>query len=131
MDSEFLFKQADKNQDGLISYAEFTNLLTEIRFPISPMFSECFTDLDQDRDGYLNLQEFQFFCENLEEEVIDCMQIFQQMDEDNDGFIFKSQAEKIFESLGFDEGFEDVFLNLDQDKDGKLNPLEFWGLMNL
>jgi Ca2+-binding EF-hand superfamily protein len=82
-----MFAEKDRDNDGLMSFEEFTGQETKVE--------KAFRAMDRDGDGYVTKTEFQKVCKNLTKEQI--------------------QA---------------AFNKFDKSGNGKLNYVEFCGMMN-
>eukprot|EP00088_Acartia_fossae_P021584 TRINITY_DN2298_c0_g1_i11.p1 TRINITY_DN2298_c0_g1~~TRINITY_DN2298_c0_g1_i11.p1 ORF type:complete len:153 (-),score=40.56 TRINITY_DN2298_c0_g1_i11:565-1023(-) len=103
-DIKRLMDKADKNKDGFIEYNtnEFKLLLSQLEDdPMSSQLIHAFTMVDEDKDGYVTIEEMKAFLKKhskMPEDKIELMteKMMRQADENGDGkvdyFEFISQV---------------------------------------
>merc|ERR1740124_1799704 len=106
-DLDQLFKTVDKDQNGKITFDEFTDIFGQTLPPSDQELHDVFLLLDRNEDGKIAVSElyeaFQFTGETIV--LHDCIKIMQKVDNDNDGF------------LSF-EDFRIMYMNFHEGHDG-------------
>lgn len=118
-----VFDAADKDGDGKLSPAEWLSVLKDGGVDCSEEdVKAMFTERDKDRDGHLSFEEFSGQETKME-------RAFKSMDKDGDGFITKSEFKLVCKNLT-KEQISAAFAKFDETGNGKLNYVEFCGMMN-
>ena len=128
-----IFKLANKNEDGKLLRNELKEtLLNFVSEEFLTNYDEIFSKLDGDNNGYIDYEEFlratldrSFF---VNENVLNIA--FKFFDKENTGYISKDKIMSYFIGTKMtEELFENIFDEIDNDKDGKINFQDFKGMM--
>lgn len=124
------FDQIDTDGNGVIDTEELLSLLQ--RFDTGATEEEAlmiFKDLDTDGNGTISFDEFQVWYTSSELRLKqDVGAVFDEIDEDNDGFVSKSEVKALLRKLGNDPTeaeLEDGMSALDLSRDGRVDRDEF------
>jgi len=118
-----IFDAADKDGDGKLSPAEWIDCLRESNVDASDDdVMAMFDERDKDHDGLLSFEEFSGQETKME-------RAFKSMDKDGDGFITKAEFKLVCKNLT-KEQISAAFAKFDETGNGKLNYVEFCGMMN-
>jgi Ca2+-binding EF-hand superfamily protein len=143
---EELFDKADKNGNGRISVEEYVHIFSDHGIALSPeevgKVSQIANDAGEvTKDEFLNYAKHSdFFKSQMDKSSGDSMagkqeaiakaeRAFKLFDKDNDGFITKSEFQKISKKLNRNQ-VEAVFAKFDKDGDGNLSFEEFQRMLN-
>ncbi|XP_059095420.1 calmodulin-like protein 3 isoform X1 [Tigriopus californicus] len=117
------FHKYDADGDGQLTPDDFKSIMKDSGHEMSREELEImFAEKDRDHDGFLSFEEFVGLETKIEK-------AFKAMDRDGDGFITKSEFKKICRNLTTEQ-VEAAFAKFDKAGNGKLNYLEFCGMMN-
>ena len=122
LSSDELFKIADENKDGKVSYLEYS---THIYQSLKHGPGKFKKKMDKDGDGYINSQEFknslnEFTWYRLSRKSPDAW--FSEKDLDKSGELDLKEAQGLFRIHG---DFEPVFKKYDKDKSGGISLEEY------
>ncbi|CAH9084843.1 unnamed protein product [Cuscuta epithymum] len=133
---ESVFKKFDANGDGKISAEELSGVMKDLGSSISSEeLKQMMDDIDTDKDGFINLQEFADFCKgdgDGDGGLKDLREAFDFYDADKDGLISVAELKSILSRLGMGCSAEDcsnMIRSVDSDEDGSVNFAEFKQMM--
>ncbi|XP_057791531.1 calcium-binding allergen Ole e 8-like [Salvia miltiorrhiza] len=132
-----VFARFDANNDGKISAEELGGVLKALGSATSADEVErMMQELDTDRDGHINLEEFAAFCNgstdpyhSAEKELREAFKLY---DQDHDGKISVAELHQILSRLGDRSSEHDcagMIKSVDSDGDGFVNFQEFRKMM--
>ncbi|GMH17080.1 hypothetical protein Nepgr_018921 [Nepenthes gracilis] len=132
-----VFSRFDTNSDGLISSTELVSVLDALGSETTPEEVEkMMEEMDADRDGYVNLQEFADFCakkvDGDESGSGELRDAFDMYDQDRNGLISVSELHLILRRLGEKCSVQDcvkMIQSVDSDGDGNVSFEEFKKMM--
>ncbi|KAM7471086.1 hypothetical protein LguiA_009269 [Lonicera macranthoides] len=132
-----VFNKFDSNGDGKISATELVEVLKSLGSDTSvDEVNRMMDEMDTDRDGFINLEEFTGFCkagsaygDGGETELKEAFHLY---DQDNDGKISVEELHKILTRLGEKCTIQDctrMIDSVDSNGDGFVNFEEFKKMM--
>lgn len=134
MDDELkkVFKRFDANGDGKISSSELADVMRALGSPpTADELRRMMTEMDTDRDGFVDLKEFMdFHCGDEGKEIRDAFEIY---DQNKDGKISARELHRVLKSLGDGCSIEDcsrMIRSVDSDGDGSVDFEEFKKMMS-
>ncbi|GER48636.1 calcium binding protein [Striga asiatica] len=133
-----VFERFDANNDGKISADELRGVLTALGSDTSPEeVARMMQEIDTDKDGHINLQEFAAFCSgdadphrSAEKELREAFELY---DQDHDGRISAAELHKILTRLGercSEQDCAGMIKSVDSDGDGYVCFEEFKKMMS-
>ena len=128
-----LFKIANKKGDGKLLRGELKEtLLNFVSEDFLKNFDEIFSLLDADNNGYIDYEEFLRACLDrnkvINENVL--KYAFNYFDKEKTGYISQSKIKSYFVKSNLSEDdFQEIFNEIDLDKDGKISFNEFKNMM--
>jgi len=129
---EELFQRADKNQDGIVTTEEFSQIIESILGKIPrKRLKKLVSDTDLNKDGNIDYHEFTKLLKQRARKN-KFLKSFHLLDKNGDGKISKDEIKTVIKECGgtlFDEEVEEVIQNVDKDGDGYLNYNEFLNIM--
>lgn len=127
----------DKDGDGFISSRDLLDVMKSLGGnPTESEVQEMIHEVDEEGKGAINFNEFlkvmaqKLQVDNDEEE--DIIEAFKVFDLDRNGFVTVEEMKAVLSSFGLSlprNEIEDMFVTVDEDKDGQLNFEEFAALM--
>ena len=129
---ENMFRKADKNQDGLISYQELKTLMKDCGYPVSDAeLQDLVNDVDINENGELGIDSFLDIISNYQNENDtdeEIQEVFKIFDKNHTKLITTKNVMDIFSKI--DENIKEeeilqMFKECDLDNDGFLNYEEF------
>lgn len=125
------FHEADENQDGLISLAEFQKMMAKHGHS-KPEIESAFAAIDQDHQGVIKYTEF--IAAALEEKAYQAeenvLAAFHKLDLDDTGSITIANLKKLFPEDMDDAHITEMLNQFDENGDGKIDLAEFQALMS-
>lgn len=137
-DLKLVFDTFDENREGFITLDELEGLLNRIGlFVPTKEMDELVGNLDSNKDGLVDFEEFQEFVRGRERGKIgegDLKEAFDVFDGDGDGLITVEELGRVLRSLGLKEGSKvedckEMIKKVDVDGDGMVNFDEFKRMM--
>ena len=128
-----LFKIANKKGDGKLMREELKEaLLNFVSEDFLKNFDEIFSLLDADNNGYIDYEEFLRACLDrnkvINENVL--KYAFYYFDKEKTGYISQNKIQSYFVNSNLTESdFQEIFKEIDLDKDGKISFKEFKNMM--
>ncbi|CAH9082790.1 unnamed protein product [Cuscuta europaea] len=135
---ERVFEKFDANGDGKISAEELSGVMKDLGSSISSEeLKQMMDEIDTDKDGFINLQEFADFCKgdgdgDGDGGLKELREAFDFYDADQDGLISVAELKSILSRLGMGCSAEDcsnMIKSVDSDEDGSVNFTEFKKMM--
>ena len=125
-----LFKLVNEVGDGKLKKRELKHtllLFVNEEFLNKYDFDEQFNLIDGDKKGYINYEEFLRACLNRKKILSDNIlkYAFRFFDPYNSGFIKRKKMKSFFGNKVDDNTFNNIFDEIDLDKDGKINYKDF------
>ncbi|XP_009595960.1 calcium-binding allergen Ole e 8-like [Nicotiana tomentosiformis] len=131
-----VFARFDANGDGMISGDELSGVLKALGSDTSPDEVErMMAEIDTDRDGCINLQEFADFCksdDSVDGGAKELKEAFDLYDQDHNGLISAAELHQILNRLGQNCTVQDctrMITSVDADGDGNVSFEEFKQMM--
>uniref|UniRef100_A0A5B7BIF9 Putative calcium-binding allergen Ole e 8 n=1 Tax=Davidia involucrata TaxID=16924 RepID=A0A5B7BIF9_DAVIN len=133
-----VFSRFDVNGDGKISAREFADVMKALGSNTSPAEVSCMMEeIDADKDGFINLEEFSNFCKGSSSlggdgGVQELRDAFELYDQDKNGLISASELHLVLNRLGECCSVQDCFRmikSFDSDGDGNVSFDEFKKMM--
>ena len=129
-----LFKLVNEVGDGKLQKKELKNTLLLFvgeKFLGEYNFEEQFALIDGEKKGYINYEEFLRACLNRKKILSDSIlrYAFGFFDPSGTGFIRKKKMKSFFGNKVDDVTFQNIFDEIDSDKDGKINFKDFKAMM--
>ena len=129
-----LFKLVNEVGDGKLQKKELKNTLLLFvgeKFLGEYNFEEQFALIDGEKKGYINYEEFLRACLNRKKILSDSIlrYAFGFFDPSGTGFIRKKKMKSFFGIKVDDVTFQNIFDEIDSDKDGKINFKDFKAMM--
>jgi calcium-binding protein CML len=127
-----VFDQFDSNGDGKISVLELGGVFKAMGTSYTETeLNRVLEEVDTDRDGYINLDEFSTLCRSSSSaaEIRDAFDLY---DQDKNGLISASELHQVLNRLGMSCSVEDctrMIGPVDADGDGNVNFEEFQKMM--
>lgn len=135
-----VFNRFDANSDGKISAAELADVMKALGSNTSPEeVSRMMVEIDTDRDGFINLEEFAGFCKSGEGDpngdggVQELKEAFELYDINKNGLISSAELHQILTQLGeicTEADCVKMIQTVDSDGDGYVNFEEFKSMMS-
>ena len=128
-----LFKLANKNDDGKLLRNELKEtLLNFVSEEFLSNYDDIFSMLDGDNNGYIDYEEFLRATLNrkhlINEDVLNFA--FKFFDKENTGYIKRDEIKSYFIGTKMSEElFSNIFNEIDTNKDGKIDLIEFKNMM--
>ncbi|KAF9577302.1 hypothetical protein BGW38_007587 [Lunasporangiospora selenospora] len=136
------FNTIDKDGDGFVTEAEFTEALKDdSRDPVEYDLQKFFSSADQNKDGKITFSEFTEACSKLglhtsasesgipfEKDASQTNKIFNKFDANKDGFITGDELQQALKNQGDSmskEEIDDMIKSADKDGDNRVNRDEF------
>lgn len=109
-DVEETFAKVDKDSNGVITDDEMRELLSTLGIkPDSKMASEAMRTLDRQRTGQVTREEFRKWYHASEARIqIEARNIFDQFDDDKDGFIGREELGQVLKRMGISPTEDDL-----------------------
>ena len=135
---KIVFNRFDVNGDGKISAVELTDIMKALGSDTSPEeVTRMMEEIDTDRDGFINLEEFAGFLKNsnnVDEDggAKELKEAFEMYDLNKNGLISSSELHQILTRLGEGCSLQDcknMIKTVDSDGDGFVNFEEFKKMM--
>ncbi|XP_010537496.1 PREDICTED: probable calcium-binding protein CML27 [Tarenaya hassleriana] len=131
-----VFDQFDANGDGKISAVELGNVMKAMGTPYTEAeLQRVMEDVDVDRDGFINLDEFSALCRSsssASEAAAELRDAFDLYDADRNGLISAAELHLVLNRLGMSCSVDDCVRMIgpvDSDGDGNVNFDEFQKMM--
>lgn len=133
-----VFSRFDSNGDGRIDSSELASVLNALGSNSSqPEVDKMMEEMDSDRDGFVNIQEFADFCakkvEGDESGVKELRDAFDMYDANKNGLISADELHQVLIRLGESCTVADcanMIQTVDSDGDGYVNFDEFKKMMS-
>ncbi|XP_023003784.1 probable calcium-binding protein CML27 [Cucurbita maxima] len=133
-----VFDRFDANGDGKISLSELDSVLKSSGSSVPyDELRAVMEDLDTDKDGFINIDEFAVFCKepiaSNEAGASELRDAFDLYDQDHNGLISQSELHLVLNRLGITCSKEDcqrMIHSVDSDGDGNVNFEEFRKMMS-
>merc|ERR1719244_695031 len=126
------FEMFDKNRNGTINSKELATAMRSFGMkPTQKEIENMIKEVDGDRNGYVDFDEFLSLMSrkvsktDMKKEL---MSAFKTFDRNGDGFIIKSEFQKVMKKHGekmTSKEIDKMIKESDIDKDGKINYVEF------
>ncbi|CAK9156157.1 unnamed protein product [Ilex paraguariensis] len=131
-----VFNRFDVNGDGKISATELSDVMKALGSDTSADELSCMmSEIDTDKDGFINLQEFASFLKTSQNDDVwmkELRDAFELYDQDKDGVITAAELHQILTRLGEICSVQDcarMIKSVDSDGDGNVNFEEFQKMM--
>lgn len=122
------FSIFDKNKDGSISMSELDTVMRSLGHVVTvPELQGIFADIDTDKDGTIDFEEFLAMMVRRSREGDDedeVREAFGMFDEDDNGLISPAELHHVMVKLGeelTEEEVDDMIKEADTDGDGQIN----------
>ncbi|XP_052176156.1 probable calcium-binding protein CML27 [Diospyros lotus] len=132
-----VFKRFDANGDGKISVTELVQVMDALGSNTSESeVKRMMEEIDTDRDGFINLDEFASFCKSAghgDDGVRELKEAFELYDQNKNGLISATELHQILNRLGEKCSVQDctrMIQTVDSDGDGHVSFEEFKKMMS-
>lgn len=127
-----IFREFDLNGDGFIQRDELRAVMVKMgQSPTDDELNAMFEAADADKDGNIDFHEFLTIA-RANPLSLSLRAVFEELDVDGDGHITRSELRTAFQKMGHalnDQEIKAIYLQVDTNKDGKINFPEFCEMM--
>nr|CAD2202104.1 unnamed protein product [Meloidogyne enterolobii] len=131
-DLQAMFREFDLNGDGYIQKDELRSVMIKMgQSPTEEELNAMFDAADADKDGNIDFDEFLTIA-RANPLSLSLKTVFDELDVDGDGYITRSELRTAFQKMGHDlddKEIKAIYLQVDTNKDGKINFIEFTEMM--